>query len=239
MTTKTFTIVAPHVDDEVIGCYSLLDAGLVSEVIYLYEVDEVRKSEALACAKRFGFKATIAGVDYPESELQAYLRKDVARSIVLPSAYDSHPDHKKANAKFRPIDDFSYTSYYGVDMSTPNTTVLSVETRDKKRHDLYTLFPSQASLFNSSDKYHLFEDMRNHDCTFYRNYGWTNRNNTKIVLSSFGERGFPPSLEWCFHAIDNVGAHNIELIADRIRSLYPKLGVKVTVNESHSVSIPI
>lgn len=139
-------ILAPHVDDEVIGCFRLLLSGSVKTVIYFFDLDEERKAEALESSKRFGFipisysSATILNI--PEDQV-----------MVVPHISDNHPHHKWVNqwAKQWP----NVKLYYSVDMDR-NVELLSPEISYLKQTSLKQLFPSQLSLFENA-KYYLFE----------------------------------------------------------------------------------
>lgn len=149
---RKYTILAAHVDDEVIGCFSLLDKQLVSKVIYFYDIeDDVRINEALACASRFGFHPVFGFDKY------SILDDDL---LLVPNINDSHPDHKKVNRLAKSLP--NKKKYYSVDMNVKKQ-VLSSSDRTSKKHSLRTLFPSQSLLLSKDDKYHLFESILDDD----------------------------------------------------------------------------
>ena len=57
------TILAPHVDDELIGCFTRLQNRSIDHVIYFFELTPERKKEAKAAAEHFGFIPIFARPD--------------------------------------------------------------------------------------------------------------------------------------------------------------------------------
>lgn len=154
-------IIAPHVDDEVIGCYELLAANSIDKVIYITDFGEVtgpRKLEALKCAVRFKFKAIFCTL----AEVNQHLVPNC--TLYVPSVKDLHPHHKLVNllAHRMPCRRHIYLKFYSVEMNFA-PRLLDEDVRNAKLDALTTLFPSQAALFNSDAKYWLFESIRGMD----------------------------------------------------------------------------
>jgi LmbE family N-acetylglucosaminyl deacetylase len=152
-----YAILAPHVDDEVIGCYRLLAAGEVESVLYFFELTEERIKEGNACAKRFGFQPIFlneAHIIDTVGDIRGY-------TILVPHVADQHPHHRTVN---RVSNNYVATQlkFYSVDMNV-TCDVLDEETRRAKRDALYELFPSQQPLFNQDSKYFLFESLLDTD----------------------------------------------------------------------------
>jgi hypothetical protein len=146
--TKSIVIVAPHVDDEVIGCWSYLSSGQVAAVVYLYEWEsDTRQLEAEACSQRFGFTSFFGSI--PAEYLEG-------KTLLVPAVTDSHPDHKKANKKWRTHPD---VLFYRVDLSHSPTKKLVTDFGAKKEA-LDALFPSQKALWETNASYYLFEDIQ-------------------------------------------------------------------------------
>lgn len=146
-----FGILAPHVDDEVIGCYLPLKDGLVDHVIYFYELTATRKQEAINCGKFFGF------------EPRFNTKPDPSFTYLVPHIKDSHRDHKAVNILAKRL--HLSCQYYTVDKDyakIPIPTSLALE----KQKVLNNLFPSQASLF-LDEKYSLFETLIPDDMVQY------------------------------------------------------------------------
>ena len=157
----TTLILAPHVDDELIGCSSLLYPREGREqreviVIYFQEFTYERAAEAVQASKTLGFTA------YPP-QLEETVREIAGRCdfVCVPSRRDHHPAHKAVNAKYRSI----ATHFYSVDME--GSRPLSLAAAGEKRHYLNSLYPSQAALWENDHKYWLFEDIQEQDFDTY------------------------------------------------------------------------
>jgi LmbE family N-acetylglucosaminyl deacetylase len=144
-------IIAPHIDDETIGCWSLLlDDNRKVTVCWGYELTEQRKDEAnkLACYAidcKFGFE---------------HLTPEFIKTfdeVYVPSRRDWHADHKATCAAYRQY----ATHFYSVDMA--NGRYLGEEESSKKRKFLDAWFPSQSGLWANEAKYWLFEDIQRVD----------------------------------------------------------------------------
>lgn len=150
-------VIAPHVDDEVIGCYSLLASGNIEKVIYItdfQEVTEERKSEAYSASKMFGFIPVFCTL----ASIRDHIRLN--STLYIPNIGDSHPHHKAVSKYIRSSSILSSSDfmYYSIDMNkSPN--LLSPEDRVSKLNALQKLYPSQAALFESDAKYYLFESI--------------------------------------------------------------------------------
>lgn len=152
---ESITIIAPHCDDELIGCFRLLKKNKVRRVVYCKELTNERILEAKQCAVTYGFEPVFGLEEILESDGQpsAISRKEI---FYVPHASDSHPDHKELNnwafGLRNPV------MYYSVDMSSAlNYDVLDLEEREEKKLALLDLYPSQRFLLASNEKYHLFE----------------------------------------------------------------------------------
>lgn len=152
-------ILAPHPDDELIGCWSLLQAGLVKKVVFLNDLTWTRMAEANACAAAFGFEAVFAPAGQLDTLSGVLGPLDV---LAMPSIMDSHPDHKETNRIFR-----GHTSnrrFYSVDLQNcPDKVLLSPKDRQAKFEALNCFYPSQRSLWDYDASYYLFEKMAYYD----------------------------------------------------------------------------
>jgi len=153
-------VFSPHIDDEVIGCFEALNRGLITDVVYFYDITEERKREALASAARFGFTPWFCNIKHGEyAEIPVDIHTDIRAedSIFCTTTKDSHPQHREVNRiareyKMRRGCDLVF---YTVDMESfqkPLPPVL----RNAKKEALAELFPSQSALLEN-EKYHLFE----------------------------------------------------------------------------------
>lgn len=152
-------IFAPHVDDEAIGCFSLLESGLVKEVRYFYDLTEARVREARMAGDRFGFQPTFG----KPSLAEWYEHITPSRVLVLPSISDSHPDHKLVNRSYRNLVDEKHRAFYSVDLQTAKTkVVLPPDIRERKLACLRELYPSQ-DIWEADASYYLFENITHKD----------------------------------------------------------------------------
>lgn len=157
----THVIIAPHVDDEVIGCYSLLKSGAVEKVIYITDFDELtfeRKAEAVAAGEMFSFTPVFCSM--AEIENHVNTSSKFHSNIYLPNIADNHPHHKAVNRYVRCNKIFIHNTfnYYSIDMNK-YPELLKPEAIEGKMQALKTLYPSQVPLFESDAKYYLFESI--------------------------------------------------------------------------------
>lgn len=163
-------ILSPHIDDELIGCYSVLSsfrAGSktdILDVMWLYETTEERLKEGHALADHFGFTgAMVFSAQVPELIIQNRYDK-----VYVPARQDWHIDHKTTNQLFRQY----ATNFYSVDMV--NGVPLDDKEVLEKKTLLDQFYPSQAKLWEHDAKYYLFDAISDTDVTFYtkKRYGY-------------------------------------------------------------------
>jgi|PlaIllAssembly_1097288.scaffolds.fasta_scaffold00001_48 hypothetical protein len=144
-------IFAPHIDDETIGCHSLLAKGEVTEVYYFFEYFEERVLEALKAAERFGFatRCVLDLVRFESSFHSLFAPDDV---ILVPRIEDHHPDHQTVHRMAK--SHHSNLLFYSVDM---NSGAIPYTENEVKKNDLYRLYPSQKDYFDNHPQCYLFE----------------------------------------------------------------------------------
>ena len=146
-------IIAPHVDDEMIGCYSLLTNHKHKlDVAYLYEVDETRHNEAIQASQLFDFTPLFVTVQQLKDHLQAHDYD----ACVLPAPTDNHRDHKYVFQTFCKW----CTHVYEVDMHTCTPAL------PDKRKWLDYVYKSQQSLWHTNASYCLFESIKRFDSIY-------------------------------------------------------------------------
>lgn len=138
-------ILAPHVDDEVIGCFDALTQMNVKEVHYFFEVDDTRREEAFASAARFNFT--------PVFHQRLEHIPPTGGLVYLPHPSDLHPDHRAVHARYRSVFPTNRRRFYSIDMEFNRTLALQPA---EKHEALLSLFPSQHKLFDDA-RYWLFE----------------------------------------------------------------------------------
>lgn len=147
-------IVAPHPDDEIIGCYSILkNKDLSPIIIYTENVSNERREEALKLktiipnVKIQLFQKTIPG--HFLSPFNTYYFPD--------PTYEFHPAHRMAGATGEIfLREMKYNIiFYNVNMQAPY--IFEVKDKDEKKKLLNEVYPSQSGLWDSDAKYFLFE----------------------------------------------------------------------------------
>lgn len=140
------TVIAPHPDDELIGCLSLIETGRVSRVIYLEVPNDQREAEAKNVCQSFGMEYLALG-------LEDVIDMHVDGLVMLPSLVDGHPLHRKAAAILPDVCEF--VGFYSTRMEDP--WIQEYPNPEAKRHVLNHYYPSQADLWRYDHRYFLFE----------------------------------------------------------------------------------
>ena len=140
-------IIAPHADDELIGCYSILLSGSVSEV--LYEGAKAVK-EAQQCAEHFKF------TPIQLSQGVLYKRMKQGYRFFFPDPYfETHPVHRSIGS----IGEFFLRE--GEDVTFYNTTMTApyiFELKNTKKMEMLNLlYFDKGNLWKYEHKYFLFE----------------------------------------------------------------------------------
>ncbi len=150
-----FVIFAPHIDDELIGCYTYLMSGLVRTVYYFFDVTQERIQEACNLQHKLKVEYNI-NYDIKFTAIPNIIELDKDDTILVPNINDTHPQHKlvnlyaKKNYKNKKL-------YYSIDMNVRKKVLLQYQ-RDIKK-ELLKSYPSQQNLLESDDKYFLFESV--------------------------------------------------------------------------------
>jgi hypothetical protein len=150
-------IIAPHPDDELLGCFEVITRDPNMDTIIVYtgrNISEERKQEALKLKDEFSnIKIQFFTPDIPIIFL------NLETELFVPDyTHEWHPEHRE----------FGYygeqffrqglnVTFYSVNMNTPYIRALDDETSQKKRDMLNKIYPSQKSLWESDWKYFLFE----------------------------------------------------------------------------------
>jgi len=147
MERRTSIIIAPHADDELIGCYSVLLTGTVGNVFY---GSEAAIEEAKACAAHFNFGRLLAEQALPESVGMGY-------TFYFPDpAYELHPLHRYLGAigedMLRNGED---VIFYTTNMNAPYMHVVNAP--EVKKGLLDSAYFEKRDLWKYDHKYFLFE----------------------------------------------------------------------------------
>lgn len=145
-------IIAPHGDDEIIGCFEILIPGTVVFYDSRY-IDDVRIKEIMFLKKFKNVKQVIASEltpDLYDNGLDKY-------TLYFPDPiYETHPVHREwgsfgeklARRKFDVV-------FYSTNMNAPY--IHECKNADEKQALLVDIYPSQSQLWEYDHKYFLFE----------------------------------------------------------------------------------
>lgn len=177
---KSVLILAPHIDDEMIGCWSVLSNPENQVTVhYFYELTDERKKEAQRMLDFFDPKGErVFAVNWTGDEQDVRNSIGHYTEVYVPSRRDSHADHKALCAKFRHY----ATHFYSVDMH--DGVYLGEKESGAKRDALNYCYPSQYNLWNNNDKYWLFEAISKKDYQEYVTIKYVHRDIT-IPLEYF------------------------------------------------------
>ena len=143
-----FTIIAPHPDDELIGCYTLFSTGLVERVIIIPDanLDMSRIEETRNfCDYQGGIELVV--------EMNPSNIDTTNLQIIVPSLTDTHPYHRYINRLFYNVK----KGIYSVDMQAEYVKELNNWQKENKHFVLDMFYPSQKELWDKDAKYYLFE----------------------------------------------------------------------------------
>lgn len=150
-------IVAPHGDDEIIGCHAILthesnkENGIRPIILYTEEPTPERQEEILKLKEHVDIKAQL----FLKSIPQQYFNPETLFYFPDP-IYEIHPAHRVQGAIGENIGRSGLNViFYTTNMNAPyiHETRLAKE----KRELLETVYPSQKELWAFDHKYFLFE----------------------------------------------------------------------------------
>jgi hypothetical protein len=156
------TIIAPHPDDEVIGCYSLLEENDVGRVVYVtHDGQPERYEEVRNLADFYGFEAVMFEdfEEFDETMGEMVYRDD---EVVVPNINDEHQLHKQVNRWAKQNLDWNQLEFYTIDKNV-DREFIGNEMAEEKRDLLNSFYPSQSKLWEHDDKYVLFEGISSSD----------------------------------------------------------------------------
>ena len=156
-------IFAPHVDDEVIGCWSLLEQAQASKlVVYCSIPSKERRLEAQWAAEKLGFTFAVLKKERSLSALILAAVQSVPKNGVCwapDPQWEWHPLHKVVGTLVREACTHTQTRYgtYSTNMNVPYLKTLTARESYHKRDVLDNCYPSQQSLWCTDHRYFLFE----------------------------------------------------------------------------------
>ena len=145
-------IIAPHADDEIIGCYEVLIKPFEGETIVLFPND-LSMSQATKSAKLFNFQI---GSTF---DLGVYnsISSDLNIKFYFPDPiYELHPEHRKWGGYGEVLARMGWdVSFYVTNMNAPY--IREVKNSSGKQEALNQCYPLKQTLWYSDYKYFLFE----------------------------------------------------------------------------------
>ncbi len=146
---KKFVIVAPHADDEIIGCWELIRDKLVHSVLFSNQVTKVEIQRARTWLSEHDCIAAYY------SSLPAF---SVDKIYLFPDPmYETHPMHRKFGAIGERLlrEKNADVWFYSINMNAPY--IREVVGPAFKLKALNLVYPHKSSLWKYDHKYFLFE----------------------------------------------------------------------------------
>lgn len=140
-------VLAPHLDDEIIGCYSIWKE--IDLVLYVQQDYRER------CIADPPFSKPM----YRHCSLDEIQGIATTGTLYIPSQYDYHPLHREVRA--RAIGLACKKMFYSVEMNVPWLEV--EEAPDQKRRLFERTYPGEIPTITKNDKYFLFKSIKPFD----------------------------------------------------------------------------
>jgi hypothetical protein len=144
-------IIAPHCDDEIIGCYSILsNRNIHPIIIYTEDTDSIRKEEAL----KLPYYCYIKDQVFEPVIADRYINYDT--TFYFPGPDEIHPAHRKMAAIGEEMARKGFNIiFYSTNMNVK--WIKEVQNPELKKNTLETIYSSQSDLWKYEHKYFLFE----------------------------------------------------------------------------------
>lgn len=143
---ENVVIFAPHADDEIIGCFEVLESGIVTAVAV---PDDKTRKEMAQCSEHYSFSI----LDYSDVLSNIYIYS----LFLFPDPHtELHPFHKFTGLKGLEVQHKGgAVVFYTTNMNT--NYLREVKDSRKKRNMLDRFYSNKASLWSSDHRYFLFE----------------------------------------------------------------------------------
>lgn len=144
-------IVAPHADDEIIGCYEVLTTSSRPIIIYSGDMDADRRDRVLNLKEFIDCKLQLFQMTVP----QTFLSKE--NKYYLPDPhFEHHPKHREWGFLGETMARNGFdVIFYSTNMNAPY--IHEVKYPDRKEKLLNDAYPDQSDLWKYEKKYVLFE----------------------------------------------------------------------------------
>jgi len=149
---KETIIIAPHPDDECIGCYSVLKKEKCI-IIYPGDTPKDRQEEALGLRKHIDIKIQMFQMNIPTMFLH-----ENSKFYFPDPIYEIHPQHRMWGSMGESLLRMGLdVIFYNTNMNAPY--IHEVGNSTEKEDLLNKVYPSQKSLWEYDKKYILFEGL--------------------------------------------------------------------------------
>lgn len=152
---KNHVIVAPHADDEIIGCHSVLESGTVDIVMFPKSsvgiIDEAKKS-----SEEYGFEIRLFDSSSDLEGLTGHCMEKGGLIFFPDFVYELHPSHRFFGSMGYQLLSLGFINviFYSTNMNAPY--IREVDAQEKKGA-LNTCYPGKSDLWEYDHKYFLFE----------------------------------------------------------------------------------
>lgn len=155
LSNMRYVIFAPHMDDEIIGCFELLFSERVDKIYWLGAPHDIKTRDKLE--KEFCCKAGHLG-DFHSEDFISIWKKDVMVFVPDPF-YELHPAHKAVgHAALRVYHEERIPiGLYSTNMNAPYIRELGTQMANNKKHALDLFYGDKADLWLYDHRYFLFE----------------------------------------------------------------------------------